>query len=133
MDLINIVLAHPDIFLVPLMPDSYEQGDELIGQNPRRDDKEPGTFNINLVSGKWADFACQDEASGADPISFIAYCKNTSQKKVRAEVKAVIEEKGLIASAREQVEDKESTCIIPVPESVRPLGNPDTHSIPVGE
>jgi hypothetical protein len=50
---------------------------EYVVLNPRRADRHPGSFRINLASGKWADFAV--DAKGSDVISLIAYLKDISQ------------------------------------------------------
>ena len=50
---------------------------EYVVLNPRRFDRNPGSFSINLRSGAWADFATDDR--GRDLISLIAYLKDISQ------------------------------------------------------
>ena len=50
---------------------------EYVVLNPRRADRHPGSFRINLASGKWADFAV--DAKGGDLISLVAYLKDISQ------------------------------------------------------
>ncbi|WP_017979868.1 hypothetical protein [Sphingomonas melonis] len=54
------------------LSDGREQGREWVARNPTRDDGKPGSFRINLASGKWADFAVPD-ARGGDAISLAAY------------------------------------------------------------
>src|SRR5271163_1307203 len=63
--------------LARLLPGGRAVGDEYIVRNPRRDDKRPGSFSINLRSGKWADFATGDK--GGDPVSLVAYLADVSQ------------------------------------------------------
>jgi hypothetical protein len=46
--------------------------------NPRRVDRHPGSFRINLASGKWADFAV--DAKGGDLISLVAYLKDIATR-----------------------------------------------------
>ena len=58
-------------------PDGYRAGAEWIARNPRRTDKRPGSFKVNLRTGKWADFATGDK--GGDVISLAAYVANVSQ------------------------------------------------------
>ncbi len=53
------------------LPGGYVRGREYIVLNPTRDDRSPGSFSINLDTGKWADFATGDR--GGDPISLWAY------------------------------------------------------------
>lgn len=54
------------------LPDGVAYGREWVARNPTRADGKPGSFRINLATGKWADFA-QDNARGGDPISLAAY------------------------------------------------------------
>lgn len=60
---------------------------KLSGQNyqmlnPKRNDNNLGSFSINIESGKWAEFAC-DEASGTDIISLVAYIRNVNNYKAK--------------------------------------------------
>jgi hypothetical protein len=50
---------------------------EYVVLNPRRADRHPGSFKINIRSGKWSDFATGDR--GGDLISQVAYLKDISQ------------------------------------------------------
>jgi hypothetical protein len=50
---------------------------EYVVLNPRRADRHPGSFKINIQSGEWADFAV--DAKGGDLISLVAYLKDISQ------------------------------------------------------
>ena len=45
--------------------------------NPLRDDSRPGSFKVNLCTGRWADFATGDK--GGDAISLLAYLRGLSQ------------------------------------------------------
>jgi len=54
------------------LPDGRREGDEWVALNPRREDRTPGSFKINLTTGYWADFAKPDVA-GRDVIGFVAY------------------------------------------------------------
>ena len=56
----------------------FRRGNEWIAKNPTREDRHPGSFSINLVTGRWADFALPD-ARGGDPISLAAYLAGLSQ------------------------------------------------------
>ena len=60
------------------LPDGFQRGNEWIAKNPTREDRRPGSFSINLVNGRWADFARSD-ARGGDPISLAAYLAGLSQ------------------------------------------------------
>jgi hypothetical protein len=60
-----------------LLPDGKVAGGEFVARNPRRADRTPGSFSINMRSGRWADFAVGDK--GGDPIGLVAYIENVSQ------------------------------------------------------
>lgn len=53
------------------LPDGKRKGAEWVSVNPTRDDKRAGSFKINLITGRWADFATGDR--GGDPIGLAAY------------------------------------------------------------
>ncbi len=59
------------------LPDGRVNGREYEARNPRRNDRHPGSFRVNLRTGKWADFAVG--ASGGDPVSLAAYLFALSQ------------------------------------------------------
>jgi len=65
------------LILMRWLPDGKRQGREFVAKNPTRADGRPGSFSINLVSGKWSDFATGDR--GGDPISLAAYLFGLSQ------------------------------------------------------
>ena len=66
----------PDI-LTGWLPGGRIEGAEYVVRNPKRHDQKPGSFKINLASGRWADFATGDK--GGDPISLAAYLTGCSQ------------------------------------------------------
>ena len=39
------------------LPDGRVEGHEFVARNPRRADRNAGSFKVNLRSGRWADFA----------------------------------------------------------------------------
>jgi len=59
------------------LPDGRMIGGEFIARNPTRNDRCPGSFKINIRTGRWADFATGD--GGSDPVSLIAYLDTCSQ------------------------------------------------------
>jgi hypothetical protein len=59
------------------LPGGRLHGREYVVRNPRRDDRRPGSFLINVRTGAWADFATGDK--GGDPISLAAYLAGISQ------------------------------------------------------
>ena len=60
------------------LPDGQRKGREWVALNPLRVDRRLGSFKVNLVTGKWADFAL-DDARGGDPVSLAAYLSGQSQ------------------------------------------------------
>ena len=48
------------------LPDGRIEGREYVARNPTRTDKTPGSFKININTGKWCDFATGD--AGGDVI-----------------------------------------------------------------
>jgi hypothetical protein len=59
------------------LPDGHKDAGEWVGRNPKRQDKKPGSFKINLRTGRWGDFATGDK--GGDLISLAAYLFNLDQ------------------------------------------------------
>ena len=43
------------------LPDGRVEGREYVARNPTRADRRPGSFKVNLDTGRWADFATGDE------------------------------------------------------------------------
>jgi hypothetical protein len=77
-DAINrAALAALPSLLARLLPGGRIVGREYMVRNPRRNDRRPGSFKINLVTGRWADFAAGDR--GGDVVSLIAFLEGLSQ------------------------------------------------------
>ena len=55
-----------------------------MARNPRRNDRRPGSFKVNLRTGRWADFAHGDQ--GSDIISLYAYLHGLSQIEAAREI-----------------------------------------------
>ena len=64
-------------------PDGRRRGDEWVARNPKRADRRPGSFKVNLETGRWADFALPD-ARGGDPVSLVAYLTGSGQAEAAA-------------------------------------------------
>lgn len=72
------------------LPDGKLHGKEWVARNPTRADGKPGSFRINVHTGKWADFA-QADARGGDPISLAAYLfHNKDQVAAATDVKRMV-------------------------------------------
>ena len=66
----------PDI-LARWLPGGRLEAREYVVRNPKRQDRRPGSFKVNLDTGRWADFATGDK--GGDPISLTAFLAGCSQ------------------------------------------------------
>ncbi len=70
------------------LPDGRVEGQEYAARNPRRADRHPGSFKVNLETGKWADFACG--ARGGDLVSLAAYLAGITQGEAARELAAML-------------------------------------------
>jgi hypothetical protein len=70
-------LANLHAILRRWLPDGRVIGREYVARNPTRMDRQPGSFKVNLETGRWADFAPGDK--GGDPVSLAAYLACCSQ------------------------------------------------------
>ena len=59
------------------LPDGRRQGNEWVARNPRRSDRQPGSFSVNMTTGRWADFASGEK--GGDVVSLAAYLAGANQ------------------------------------------------------
>ncbi|NDA89680.1 MAG: toprim domain-containing protein [Alphaproteobacteria bacterium] len=60
-----------------LLPTGRIEGNEFVVLNPTRNDKNLGSFRVNLINGKWIDHATSDK--GSDITSLFAYLNGISQ------------------------------------------------------
>ena len=77
----------PDV-LRRWLPDGRIKGREFVARNPTRPDRRPGSFKINLDTGKWADWATGD--AGGDPVSLAAYLAGCGQAEAARELAAML-------------------------------------------
>jgi hypothetical protein len=66
------------------LPKGRRIGNEWVALNPTRADSNPGSFKVNLRTGRWADFATGDR--GTDAISLAAYLHSLSQYEAAAQL-----------------------------------------------
>ncbi len=71
-------LARADGIVRGLLPDGRREGVEWVARNPLRQDRRPGSFKVNVATGKWGDFANGDR--GTDLVSLAAYIAGVSQR-----------------------------------------------------
>lgn len=70
-------LVNSIVVLQRLLPGGKRQGTEYIVKNPRRADGKPGSFKINMKTGRWCDFAIGQ--GGGDLIALAAYVLDVRQ------------------------------------------------------
>lgn len=70
------------------LPDGRREGHEWVARNPRRADRRPGSFRINVNTGKWADFATDDR--GGDVVSLAAFLAGTTQGEAAQNLAAML-------------------------------------------
>lgn len=70
-------LAHLPALLEQWLPEGRRHGREYVAHNPTRIDRRLGSFRVNVVSGRWCDFATGDR--GGDVVSLAAYLAGIGQ------------------------------------------------------
>ncbi|MEN3239025.1 hypothetical protein PUR29_36930 [Methylobacterium ajmalii] len=70
-------LGSAPAILARWLPDGRRQGAEWVARNPTRSDARPGSFKVNTVTGRWADFSTGER--GGDLVSLAAYLFKTNQ------------------------------------------------------
>lgn len=73
----SAALAVLPSLLMRWLPGGRREGHEWVALNPKRADRRPGSFRINMVTGRWSDFATGDV--GGDTISLAAYLFDLKQ------------------------------------------------------
>ena len=71
-------LRNADAVVTGLLPDGRREGTEWVARNPLRADHKPGSFKVNLHTGRWGDFATGDK--GGDLVSLAAYVAALTQR-----------------------------------------------------
>ncbi len=74
--------------LIKWLPDGQARNGEWVARNPTRNDRKPGSFLINMQTGKWADFATGD--AGGDVVSLCAYLEGISQYQAAQNLMSVL-------------------------------------------
>ncbi len=64
--------------LAKWLPGGMRKGAEWVCLNPTRPDAKPGSFSVNLDTGRWADFA-SSAAKGGDLVALVAYLEGCRQ------------------------------------------------------
>lgn len=84
----SAALGSIDSVLSQWLPGGKREGDEYLPLNPKRSDSKPGSFSINLHTGKWSDFATSDK--GLDLVSLVAYLEGETQLKAAKRLAAFL-------------------------------------------
>ncbi|MCP5291909.1 MAG: DUF927 domain-containing protein [Burkholderiales bacterium] len=80
----SYALGSIDSVLNHWLPGGRRNGQEYLPLNPKRGDSSPGSFSINVKTGKWSDFASGDK--GADLVSLVAYLEDLTQSEAAKRV-----------------------------------------------
>ena len=70
--------AHAETICRRWLGDGRREANEWVARNPRRADHRLGSFKVNLVTGKWGDFATGDR--GGDLVALAAFLFELSQR-----------------------------------------------------
>lgn len=72
-----VALRNAEAIIRRVIPGGSLRGCEYMALNPNRADTQAGSFKINMVTGRWADFATGER--GGDLISLLAWRYGVSQ------------------------------------------------------
>jgi hypothetical protein len=61
-----------------LLPEGRLEGHEYVARNPLRPDRRLGSFKVNIINGRWADFATGQ--GGGDMVSLAAFISGLPQR-----------------------------------------------------
>ncbi|MDR3374881.1 MAG: hypothetical protein P4L98_14225 [Ancalomicrobiaceae bacterium] len=64
-------LARSDEIVGRWLTDGRREGSEWVARNPTRSDHRPGSFKVNLRTGRWGDFSTGDK--GGDLVALAAF------------------------------------------------------------
>jgi hypothetical protein len=81
-------LGRGDAIVRQWLPDGRREAGEWVARNPKRADRRPGSFKVNLRTGRWGDFATGD--SGGDLISLAAFLFDLKQDEAAIRVAQMI-------------------------------------------
>jgi putative DNA primase/helicase len=116
--------------IVPrLLPSGRRQGDEWVAVYPKRDDSRPGSFKVNMKTGRWADFATND--TGGDIIDLKAYIDGKTKLEAARELGAMLNVKfdeGGAPSAKATMRPDQARL---APKAFPPRTTPDKDNKPL--
>ncbi len=71
-----------------VLPGGRVVGGEYEVRNPKRPDRSPGSFRVNLRTGRWADFATSDR--GGDLIALVTWRFDVTQLEAARRLSALL-------------------------------------------
>lgn len=116
---------NPNVVVPQWLPGGELRGTEYVVANPTRNDRNPGSFTINLRKGVWKDYATGD--GGADLVSLYAYLYHGDDQGEAARELAENNGIKLDNEARERasnnkvakLDEVRPECIFPIPADAR--------------
>lgn len=114
---------NPDVLVPTWLPGGDRRGAEYVVANPTRNDRNPGSFTINLHKGVWKDYATGE--GGADLVSLYAYLFHGDDQGAAARELAENNGIKLDTEARQRAHDNKVAkldearpeCVFPVPDA----------------
>lgn len=88
---INHQLIHLAESILPRWLDGEIRGNEYVALNPTREDRNLGSFKVDLRTGRWRDYAC-DDFSGGDLVSLYMRIKSFDEATALAELEQFLAE-----------------------------------------
>tara|TARA_R110000824_G_scaffold118960_15_gene272340 strand:- start:31840 stop:32148 length:309 start_codon:yes stop_codon:yes gene_type:complete len=73
----DAALSHANTIVPRWLSDGRREGHEWVVRNPKRNDHKPGSFKVNLQTGRWGDFSSGDK--GGDLIALAAFLFSLNQ------------------------------------------------------
>ncbi len=85
----DAALGSSDSIVRRWLPEGRASGPEWVARNPKRTDNRPGSFKVNLSTGRWGEFA-EHGAAGGDLISLAAYLFDLDQAEAARRVAEMV-------------------------------------------
>lgn len=76
-------LARADQIVTRWLPDGRREGAEWVARNPTRADHRPGSFKVNLRTGRWGDFSTGDKGGDLVALAAFLFCGGAMGKAAR--------------------------------------------------
>lgn len=84
----DTALTHSETIVQRWLPDGQRCSGEWVARNPKRADRRPGSFKVNLRTGRWGDFATGD--TGGDLVSLAAFLFDVKQDEAARRVAGML-------------------------------------------